>query len=76
MAGVAYDSRVMPLRVLGTNGEGTSYDVDQAVRYAAGLANDSGTLPARAADIINLSLGGARSANPARRFTGRCEPQA
>ena len=59
VAGVAYDSRVMPLRVLGTDGEGTSYDVDQAVRYAAGLANDSGTLPARTADIINLSLGGA-----------------
>ncbi len=58
VAGVAYNARIMPLRALGAGG-GTTYDVDQAVRFAAGLANDSGTLPARAADIINLSLGGA-----------------
>ena len=30
----------------------------QAVLFAAGLGNDSGTLPAKRADIINLSLGG------------------
>ena len=58
VAGVAYGARIMPLRALGIDG-GTSYDVDQAIRYAAGLANDSGTVPAQAADIINLSLGGA-----------------
>ncbi len=57
VAGVAWNARVMPLRVLGVNG-GTSYDVNQAVRYAAGLPNDSGTVPEQAADIINLSLGG------------------
>jgi serine protease len=59
VAGSAYSSRVMPLRALGQDGGGTSYDVDQAVRYAAGLANDSGTVPDRPAQIINLSLGGA-----------------
>jgi serine protease len=58
VAGVAYGARVMPLRALGADG-GTSYDVDQAIRFAAGLANDSSTLPAQRADIINLSLGGA-----------------
>jgi len=58
VAGVAYGARIMPLRALGADG-GTSYDVDQAIRFAAGLDNDSGTLPARPADIINLSLGGA-----------------
>jgi len=57
-AGVAYNSRVMPLRALGPGGGGTSYDVDQAVRFAAGLPNDSGTLPQQPADVINLSLGG------------------
>jgi hypothetical protein len=46
----------MPLRALGLNG-GSNYDVLQAVRYAAGLANDSGRLPARPASVINLSLG-------------------
>lgn len=55
--GVAPGVRVMPLRAMGRGG-GLSYDVLQAVRYAAGLENDSGTLPAQPADIINLSLGG------------------
>ena len=59
VAGAAYSSRIMPLRALGSDGGGTSYDVDQAIRFAAGLPNDSGTLPPQAADIINLSLGGA-----------------
>ncbi|MEE4143244.1 MAG: S8 family peptidase [Halieaceae bacterium] len=59
VAGVAYGARIMPLRALGAGGAGTTYDVDQAVRFAAGLANDSGTLPDRPADIINMSIGGA-----------------
>ena len=58
VAGVAYRTRIMSLRALGADGSGTSYDVNQAVRYAAGLSNDSGQLPARRAAIINLSLGG------------------
>jgi serine protease len=57
VAGVTWGSRVMPVRVLGVNG-GTLYDVMEGVRYAAGLPNDSGTVPAKPADIINLSLGG------------------
>jgi serine protease len=48
----------MPVRALGAGGAGTSYDVSQAIRFAAGLPNDSGTVPLQAADIINLSLGG------------------
>lgn len=58
VAGAAWGVRLMPLRALGAGGGGTSYDIGQAVRFAAGLANDSGTLPSRPADIINLSLGG------------------
>ncbi len=58
VAGIAWNAKIMPLRALGKGG-GTSYDIDQAVRYAAGLSNDSGTVPAQRADIINLSLGGA-----------------
>ena len=57
VAGVAWQAKIMPLRVLGTLG-GSSYDIIQAINYAAGLANDSGTIPAQKADIINLSLGG------------------
>ncbi|ACG71487.1 peptidase S8 and S53 subtilisin kexin sedolisin [Anaeromyxobacter sp. K] len=56
VVGVAWDARVMPLRALGVGG-GTSYDIVQAVSYAAGLANDSGTVPATRAAVVNLSLG-------------------
>ncbi len=56
VAGVAWGAKVMPIRVLGAGG-GTSYDIIQGIRYAARLSNDSGTLPARRADVLNLSLG-------------------
>ena len=57
VAGVAPNVKIMPLRVLGAFG-GTLYDINQALLYAAGLANDSGTVPAQKADVINMSLGG------------------
>ncbi len=62
VAGVAWQVGLMPLRVLGRAG-GTSFDILQAVRYAAGLANNAPGAPgqdqgAARADIINLSLGG------------------
>lgn len=57
VAGIAPEAQVMPVRVLGVGG-GTLFDVLQGIRFAAGLPNDSGTLPPQAADIINLSLGG------------------
>jgi serine protease len=57
VAGVTWSTRIMPLRAIGQGG-GTDFDILQAVRYAAGLDNDSGTLPTQRADIINLSLGG------------------
>ncbi len=63
VASVAWNARIMPLRVLGRAGEGSDYDIAQAVRYAAGLSNNSGTVPARRADIINMSLGGPGSSS-------------
>ncbi len=57
VAGVAQGARIMPLRALGAGG-GSSYDIMQSVRFAAGLPNDSGTVPDRRADVINMSLGG------------------
>lgn len=56
-AGVMWSGRIMPLRVLGVGG-GSGYDIDQAIRYAAGLSNDSGLVPSAPASIINMSLGG------------------
>jgi serine protease len=57
VAGVTWQSKIMPLRVLGIGG-GTDADITQAIRYAAGLTNSSNTLPAQRAHVINMSLGG------------------
>ena len=56
VSGVAWNVTLVPLRVLGSGG-GTDFDILQAVRYAAGLPNNSGT--SNKVDVINLSLGGA-----------------
>ncbi len=57
VAGTAWNVRIMPLRAMGKGG-GTDYDIAQCILYAAGLENDSGTVPDEPADIINMSLGG------------------
>ncbi len=62
VAGVSWGAKIMPLRVLGQFG-GSTYDIMQAIRFAAGMDNDSGTRPTQPADIINLSLGGAGSSS-------------
>ncbi len=48
VAGIAYNARIMPLKVLSANGYGRTSDIADAVRYAA----DNG------AQVINMSLGG------------------
>ena len=58
VAGAGWSTRIMPVRALGKGGSGANYDIMQAVSYAAGLENDSGTVPPQKADIINLSLSG------------------
>jgi serine protease len=57
VAGIAWNAKIMPLRALGVEG-GWSFDIREALEYAAGLANDSGTLPSQTADVINMSLAG------------------
>lgn len=57
VAGVAWGAKIMPVRAVGLGATGTIYDIMQAIRYAAGLPNDSGTIPVQPAGIINLSLG-------------------
>lgn len=57
VAGVAPMARLMPLNVFGRNGSAKTIDILQAMLYAAGLDNNAGVLPARRADVINLSMG-------------------
>jgi serine protease len=48
VAGVAYEAKIMPLKVLSAEGGGTTTDIAEAIRFAA----DNG------AGVINMSLGG------------------
>jgi subtilisin family serine protease len=48
VTGVAYNAKIMPVRVLDAKGTGYSTDIANGIRYAAN----------NGADIINLSLGG------------------
>jgi serine protease len=57
VAGVTWATGLMSLRVLGKDG-GTSFDIANAIKYAARIANNSGTLPPQRANVINMSLGG------------------
>jgi serine protease len=57
VAGVNWNIEIMPVRVLGISG-GTCSDINQGLRWAGRLANDSGRTPSKQADVINLSLGG------------------
>jgi serine protease len=48
VAGVAYEAKIMPLKVLAASGGGTVSDIAESIKFAA----DNG------ADVINMSLGG------------------
>jgi serine protease len=48
VAGVAYQAKIMPLKVLASSGGGTITDIADAIRFAAD----------NKADVINMSLGG------------------
>lgn len=56
VAGIDRHAKIMPVRVLSIGGA-MDYDIVQGLLYAVGLPNDSGTVPAVPAKIINISLG-------------------
>ena len=58
VAGVGRSVSIMPLRVLGDCGCGSTFDILQGNLYAAQLPNSSDIIPRERADIINMSLGG------------------
>jgi Subtilase family len=62
LAGVNWNVKIRPIRVLGITGDGTYFDIAQGILYAAGLpATGANAMPVQApsaARIINMSLGG------------------
>lgn len=56
IAGAAPQCKIMPLRIVSYEIKTT--DIIDSIKYAAGIANSSGKLPAKRADIINMSFGG------------------
>jgi serine protease len=57
VAGVARSAKILPIRVLGQCG-GSSFDITDGIRWAAGLAVPGAPINPRPARVINLSLGG------------------
>ena len=64
VSGVDWNCRLMHMRVLGKGG-GLTFDINEAIKYAAGVQNVSGTVPPKKANIINMSLGANGTPGPA-----------
>ncbi len=62
LAGVNWNVKIRPIRVLGITGDGTDFDIAQGILYAAGLpapgAGGAMVQAPSAAPIISMSLGG------------------
>jgi serine protease len=57
VAGANWDVTIVPVRVLGKCG-GSTTDINDGIRWAAGLDVDGAPLNSKPAKVINLSLGG------------------
>lgn len=66
IAGIAPGVKIMPVRAIGSDSSGSSLDIATGILYAAGLPNDTGLIPEKRADIINLSLGGTSNSTAVR----------
>ena len=58
VTGVAYGAKVVPVRVLGRKGSGTTSDILDAITWASGGSVSGVPANANPAEVINLSLGG------------------
>lgn len=61
VAGVSWQVRIRPVRVMGVSGMGTAFDAAVGISYAGGFAvalDDGSVAQAPPADVINLSIGG------------------
>ena len=64
VAGVAFGSRVSPLRVLGNGGYGAISDIADAITWASGGSVPGAPGNPNPAKVINLSLGGGGACDP------------
>ena len=64
VSGVAYNAKILPLRVLGACGSGATSDIADAILWAAGLPVPGTPLNPNPAQVINLSLGGESPCGP------------
>ena len=60
VAGIDWNARILPIRVLGTCG-GFVADIADGIRWAAGLPVPGAPPNPHPADVVNLSLGGSRA---------------
>ncbi len=60
VAGVSWGAQVVPVRVIGSTGEGTTVDVVDGIIWGAGNPADEPLLPPNAhpARVVNISVGG------------------
>ncbi len=58
VAGVSWGAKIVPVRVLGTDGSGTTANIIDGAMWAAGLKLDGVPTNPNPAKVINLSLGG------------------
>ncbi|WP_082607320.1 S8 family serine peptidase [Lysobacter sp. Root983] len=58
VAGIAYGAKVVPVRVLGKDGNGSLADIADGIVWASGGSVAGAPANANPADVINLSLGG------------------
>jgi len=56
MSGVHWGARILPCRAFNPVGFGVSFDIGNAILFAAGLDNFSGMLPTTPARVINMSF--------------------
>jgi subtilisin family serine protease len=64
ITGVDWSARILPVRVLGRGGSGSTADIVDGIAWAAGLTVAGAPLNQNPARVINLSLGGGGSCNP------------
>ena len=56
VTGMLWNARLMPLRAFDSAGFGTAFDISNAILFAAGEPNESGTVPAELPTALNLSF--------------------